>query len=74
MFEFFAALIVFALAALAMSIRFLVSGRHFKRRCGGMTNLKKLIGVTSATYACKTPQIVSVGRSLRRVNTLFPVI
>ena len=47
MFEFFAALIVFALAVLAMSIRFLVSGRHFKRRCGGMTNLKKLIGVTS---------------------------
>jgi hypothetical protein len=47
MFEFFAALIVFALAALAMSIRFLVSGRHFKRRCGGMTNLKKFIGVTS---------------------------
>jgi hypothetical protein len=46
MFEFIAAMIVFALAILGMSIGFLVSGRHFKRSCGGITNLKKLMGFT----------------------------
>jgi hypothetical protein len=47
MFEFIAALIVFVLAILGMSIGFVVSGRHFKRRCSGMNNLKKLMGFTS---------------------------
>ncbi len=41
MFEFIAALIVFALVILGLSLRFLVSGRHLKRSCGGKTNLKR---------------------------------
>ena len=46
MFELIAAFIVFVLVILGMSIRFLVSGRHLKRSCGSMTNMKKLIGYT----------------------------
>lgn len=53
MFEFIAALIVFALAILGMSIGFLVSGRHFKRSCGGMTNLKKLMGFAPCELCMK---------------------
>ncbi len=52
MFEFIAALIVLALAMLAMSIRFMVSGRRFKASCGGRNNLKKLVGLTPCA-ACK---------------------
>ena len=52
MFEFIASFIVLMLVMLAMSFSFLRSGRHFKRSCGGITNLKKLIGFTPCE-ACK---------------------
>ncbi len=63
MFEFIASLIVLMLAILAMSIGFMVSGRHFKRNCGGITNLKKLIGFTPCE-ACKQKSLACPLRSL----------
>lgn len=44
MIEFIAALVVFALAILAMSIGVLVRGVRLKGSCGGMNNLKKVMG------------------------------
>jgi hypothetical protein len=52
MFEFVATFIVLMLAILAMSFSFIVSGRRFKRSCGGIANLKRLIGFTPCE-ACK---------------------
>jgi hypothetical protein len=52
MFEFIASFILLMLVMLAMSFSFMVSGRHFKRSCGGIINLKKLIGFTPCE-ACK---------------------
>lgn len=52
MFEFIATFIVLMLAMLTMSFRFIVSGRRFKRSCGGIINLKKFVGFTPCE-ACK---------------------
>ena len=46
MFELIAAFVVFVLAMFAMSLRLLVSGRHLKRSCGSIINMKKLMGFT----------------------------
>ncbi|MDP5137973.1 hypothetical protein ORJ04_18650 [Rheinheimera baltica] len=53
MFEFIAALIVIALAILGMSLRFIACGRHLKRSCGGITNLKKFMGFTPCELCTK---------------------
>lgn len=52
LFEFIASFIVLVLVMLAMFFSFMRSGRHLKRCCGGIINLKKLIGFTPCE-ACK---------------------
>ncbi len=42
--EFIAALVVFALVMLGMSIGVMLRGVRLKGSCGGMNNLKKLMG------------------------------
>lgn len=52
--EFLATLVIFALVMLGMSIGLFVSGRQLKGSCGGMNNLKKLMGFNPCE-ACKDP-------------------
>ena len=46
MFEFFAALVVFGIVVFAMSLGAIFGNRPLKGSCGGLNNLKKLLGIT----------------------------
>lgn len=50
--EFIAAAIVFLLVFLVMAIGLIVRGQRLKLACGGMNNLKKLIGQTPCDACC----------------------
>jgi hypothetical protein len=46
MFEIIAALLVFGAVVIAMSIGVIFGNRPLKGSCGGLNNLKKLLGIT----------------------------
>ncbi|NIP55704.1 MAG: (Na+)-NQR maturation NqrM [Phycisphaerae bacterium] len=46
MFEFIAALVVFAVVVFALSLIAILRNRPLKGSCGGLNNLKKLLGFT----------------------------
>ena len=46
MIELLAAIVIFAIAIAAMSIGVILGDRRLKGSCGGLNNLKKLLGVT----------------------------
>jgi len=46
MFEFIAALVVFGAAVFALSLGLIFRNRPLKGSCGGLNNLKKLLGIT----------------------------
>jgi hypothetical protein len=52
--EFIAALVVFGVALLAMSVGVIFGNRRIKGSCGGFNNLKKLLELTPCT-ACSDP-------------------
>ncbi|HSS64297.1 MAG TPA: (Na+)-NQR maturation NqrM [Gammaproteobacteria bacterium] len=52
--EFIAAIVVFAVALIAMSIGVIFGNRRIKGSCGGLNNMKKLLGITPCS-ACLDP-------------------
>lgn len=46
MFEFSAAVVIFGLFVLALSLGLIFGHRPLKGSCGGLNNLKKLLGMT----------------------------
>lgn len=46
MFEFITAVVVFGAAVFGMSLGVIFGNRRLKGSCGGLNNLKKLLGVT----------------------------
>lgn len=56
MFEIIAAVLVFVAAVFAMSLGAIFGNRPLKGSCGGLNNLKKLIGLTPCG-ACPQPHV-----------------
>ena len=52
MYDLVASILIFALAMAAMAIGVIFGDRRLKGSCGGLNNLKKLLGV-SPCVACK---------------------
>lgn len=67
MFEFIAAVIVFGMMVFAMSLGVIFRNRPLKSSCGGLNNLKKLLGITPCE-GCKETGTDCPLRKLRELQ------
>ena len=61
MVEVIAAVVIFGLVFFAMSLGVIFGNRHLKGSCGGLNNLKKLLGILLVKDVQRPLQIVHYG-------------